>query len=152
MAAGKREEREETDSTYGYETQAPPYGQSIRDDSPRRSLFDQQSQYGGSGFNPVHQQQQSLYGSQLGFQEQEHGRSGSSSYSNSPRAMSPSPRRGGLPEDGQILADVQAILATADLSTLTKKGVRQELESAYGCELGSRRALVNQEISRLLGL
>ena len=63
-------------------------------------MFDQQSQYG---------QPQSAYGgqgSQLGMQE--HIRSGSSAYSNSPRAMSPTPRRGGLPEDGQILADVQA--------------------------------------------
>ena len=45
-----------------------------------------------------------------------------------------------------------AVLASADLSTLTKKGVRQELESYYGMELGDRKALVNRTIEHALGL
>jgi chitin synthase len=47
---------------------------------------------------------------------------------------------------------VTTVLASADLSSLTKKGVRQELEAMYGCELGDRKALVNREISAALGL
>lgn len=44
------------------------------------------------------------------------------------------------------------VLASADLSTLTKKGVRDELEAMYGCELGDRKRLVNHTISQHLGL
>lgn len=59
---------------------------------------------------------------------------------------------GQLPGDHQIVADTQRILAGANLQTLTKKGVRQELEAMYGCELGERRALVNGCIEETLGL
>ena len=45
-----------------------------------------------------------------------------------------------------------AVLATANLQTLTKKGVRQELEAMYGAELGARKAMVNREIEVALGL
>lgn len=45
-----------------------------------------------------------------------------------------------------------AVLATANLQTLTKKGVRQELEALYGAELGSKKAMVNREIEVVLGL
>ncbi len=59
---------------------------------------------------------------------------------------------GQLPGDQQIVADTQRILAQANLQTLTKKGVRQELEALYGCELGDRRQLVNGCIEETLGL
>ena len=59
---------------------------------------------------------------------------------------------GQLPGDHQIVADTQRILAQANLETLTKKGVRQELEAQYGCELGDRRQLVNGCIEETLGL
>ncbi|GAA6024747.1 hypothetical protein JCM10207_008883, partial [Rhodosporidiobolus poonsookiae] len=79
------------------------------------------------------------------------------------RAASPSPshalalasmgQQGRLPPDEQLVADTHAILAVADLQTLTKKGVRQELERRYGAELGGReKALVNGVISQALGL
>ncbi|KAI9610282.1 hypothetical protein KEM48_002568 [Puccinia striiformis f. sp. tritici PST-130] len=59
--------------------------------------------------------------------------------------------RTGLPSDEQIIADIQAVLARADLNTITKKGVRQELESMYGTELGDKKSFVNQAIEDQLG-
>ncbi|GAA5949771.1 hypothetical protein JCM21900_003288 [Sporobolomyces salmonicolor] len=79
----------------------------------------------------------------------------------SPRAMSPAPHYalsgagvpGLLPSDEQLQFDVHEILRGADLQTLTKKGVRQELEARYGAELtGDKKALVNRVISDALGL
>ncbi|SCZ93412.1 BZ3500_MvSof-1268-A1-R1_Chr6-3g08643 [Microbotryum saponariae] len=99
--------------------------------------------------------------------------------SEGPGGFAGSTRGVGLPSDERIVADTQvseleeplgvvlgsfaltltpvvsrlcAVLASADLSTLTKKGVRQELEKLYGCDLGARKALVNQTISEGLGL
>ncbi|WAQ87615.1 hypothetical protein PtA15_8A520 [Puccinia triticina] len=63
----------------------------------------------------------------------------------------PIPSRGGLPSDEQIIADIQAVLARADLNTITKKGVRQELEAMYRTELGDKKAFVNQAIEDQLG-
>ncbi|KAG0150342.1 hypothetical protein CROQUDRAFT_88135 [Cronartium quercuum f. sp. fusiforme G11] len=54
--------------------------------------------------------------------------------------------RGGLPSDHQIIADIRSVLARADLNTITKKGVRQQLEAMYGTELGEKKAFVNQAI------
>jgi len=61
------------------------------------------------------------------------------------------PTMGGLPTDEQVSADIRAILANADLNTITKKGVRQELEQRYGVELGPKKDFVNREIERALG-
>ncbi|CAH7687581.1 putative chitin synthase class V [Phakopsora pachyrhizi] len=52
----------------------------------------------------------------------------------------------GLPSDNQIVADIRAVLARADLNTITKKGVRQQLEAMYGTELGDKKSFVNQAI------
>ena len=87
------------------------------------------------------------------------------------RAMSPGPRNfGQLPPDHVIINDIQisqspclsslplctdtivAVLASANLQTLTKKGVRQELESMYGLSLGEKKAMVNSTIEAALGL
>lgn len=56
------------------------------------------------------------------------------------------PNQGGLPSDEQIVADIRNVLARADLNTITKKGVRQELETMYGTELGDKKTFVNQAI------
>ncbi|MBW0473377.1 hypothetical protein O181_013092 [Austropuccinia psidii MF-1] len=61
----------------------------------------------------------------------------------------PSPK-GVLPADDQIIADIRAVLAKADLNTITKKGVRQELEMLYGVELGEKKSFVNQAIENQL--
>ncbi|SPQ23787.1 a5ce3720-f713-449b-98a0-cb47285be12f [Thermothielavioides terrestris] len=49
----------------------------------------------------------------------------------------------GLPSDDALLAEIREILRTADLMTVTKKGVKQELERRFGVPLDSRRAYIN---------
>lgn len=49
----------------------------------------------------------------------------------------------GMPSDDALLAEIREILRTADLMTVTKKGVKQELERRFGVPLDSRRAYIN---------
>ncbi|KAM7203794.1 chitin synthase-like protein [Naviculisporaceae sp. PSN 640] len=49
----------------------------------------------------------------------------------------------GLPSDDALLAEIREILRTADLMTVTKKGIKQELERRFGVPLDSRRAYIN---------
>jgi chitin synthase len=49
----------------------------------------------------------------------------------------------GLPSDDALLAEIRDILRTADLMTVTKKGVKQELERRFGVPLDARRAYIN---------
>ncbi|BGP14296.1 hypothetical protein JCM10213_007731 [Rhodosporidiobolus nylandii] len=102
-------------------------------------------------------------GSQLGFDGLGGPPRPSHSYSpsnGSPRAMSPAPSAalgaflpGQVPSDDVLIADTHAILAQADLQTVSKKGIRAELERRYGVELGGReKQLVNRTIGQALGL
>ncbi|GAA5976632.1 hypothetical protein JCM11641_005646 [Rhodosporidiobolus odoratus] len=100
-------------------------------------------------------------GSQLGFEPPRPSHAYSPSNGGSPRAMSPAPSQalnfpsssGALPPDEIIVGDTHAILAQADLQTLSKKGVRTELERRYGVQLGPReKQLVNGVIAEALGL
>jgi chitin synthase len=49
----------------------------------------------------------------------------------------------GMPSDDALLAEIREILRTADLMTVTKKGVKQELERRFGVPLDTRRAYIN---------
>jgi chitin synthase len=49
----------------------------------------------------------------------------------------------GMPSDDALLAEIREILRTADLMTVTKKGIKQELEGRFGVPLDSRRAYIN---------
>ncbi|ROW14540.1 hypothetical protein VPNG_03192 [Cytospora leucostoma] len=49
----------------------------------------------------------------------------------------------GLPSDDALLAEIREILRTSDLMTVTKKGVKQELERRFGVPLDARRAYIN---------
>ncbi len=49
----------------------------------------------------------------------------------------------GLPSDDALLAEIRDILRTADLMTVTKKGVKFELERRFGVPLDARRAYIN---------
>ncbi|KAK1759304.1 hypothetical protein QBC47DRAFT_293534 [Echria macrotheca] len=49
----------------------------------------------------------------------------------------------GMPSDDALLAEIREILRTADLMTVTKKGVKLELERRFGVPLDSRRAYIN---------
>ncbi len=48
----------------------------------------------------------------------------------------------GTPSDDAILAEIREILSTADLMTVTKKGIKQELERRFGLSLESRKAYI----------
>jgi chitin synthase len=49
----------------------------------------------------------------------------------------------GLPSDDALLAEIREILRTADLMTVTKKGIKLELERRFGVSLDSRRPYIN---------
>ncbi len=48
----------------------------------------------------------------------------------------------GMPTDDMILNEIREILRTADLMTVTKKGVKQELERRFNCILDMKRAYI----------
>lgn len=49
----------------------------------------------------------------------------------------------GMPSDDAILAEIREILTTADLMTVTKKGIKQELERRFGMNLEARKAYIS---------
>ena len=53
----------------------------------------------------------------------------------------------GLPSDDALLSEIREILRTADLMTVTKKGVKQELERRFGVPLDAKRAYINSGMS-----
>lgn len=84
-----------------------------------------------------------------------------SSYS---RAHSPIPRldmplvdttplsvgTGQLPGDEVIARDIHAIVTTSDLTTVTKKTIRAQLEAKYGISVAPKRAFVNETVDKIL--
>jgi len=56
----------------------------------------------------------------------------------------------GMPSDDALLAEIREILRTADLMTVTKKGVKQELERRFGVPLDARRAYINSATEAIL--
>ncbi|KAK0718105.1 glycosyltransferase family 2 protein [Lasiosphaeria miniovina] len=56
----------------------------------------------------------------------------------------------GLPSDDTLLAEIREILRTADLMTVTKKGIKLELERRFGVPLDSKRAYINSATEALL--
>ncbi|AEO55499.1 glycosyltransferase family 2 protein [Thermothelomyces thermophilus ATCC 42464] len=81
-----------------------------------------QSQFGGSQFPGASQSQQDLEMTNLA----------------------------GMPSDDALLAEIREILRTADLMTVTKKGVKQELERRFGVPLDSKRAYINSATEAIL--
>ncbi|KAG6041677.1 hypothetical protein E4U41_002951 [Claviceps citrina] len=49
----------------------------------------------------------------------------------------------GLPSDDALLAEIRDILKTADLMTVTKKGIKAELERRFDVPLDAKRAYIN---------
>lgn len=49
----------------------------------------------------------------------------------------------GLPSDDALLAEIREILRTADLMSVTKKSVKQELERRFGVGLDAKRSYIN---------
>lgn len=56
----------------------------------------------------------------------------------------------GLPTDEALLIEIREILRTADLMTVTKKKVKQELETRFGCNLDSKRAYIGSATEAVL--
>ncbi|KAH8889758.1 glycosyltransferase family 2 protein [Thozetella sp. PMI_491] len=56
----------------------------------------------------------------------------------------------GLPSDDALLAEIRDILRTADLMTITKKTIKQELERRFNVNLDPRRAYINSATEALL--
>lgn len=56
----------------------------------------------------------------------------------------------GLPSDDALLSEIREILRTADLMTVTKKGVKQELERRFGVPLDAKRAYISSATEALL--
>ena len=58
----------------------------------------------------------------------------------------------GLPSDDALLAEIREILKTADLMTVTKKGIKQELERRFDVPLDAKRTYINSGMCALLSL
>ncbi|KIV97756.1 hypothetical protein PV10_01466 [Exophiala mesophila] len=56
----------------------------------------------------------------------------------------------GLPTDDQILNEIRDVLKTADLMTVTKKGVKQELERRFNVNLDVKRAYIGSATEAIL--
>ncbi|KAI1980446.1 hypothetical protein LOZ51_001963 [Ophidiomyces ophidiicola] len=56
----------------------------------------------------------------------------------------------GLPTDDALLAEIRDILKTADLMTVTKKSVKQELERRFNTNLDAKRAYINSATEAVL--
>ncbi|KAI8618859.1 chitin synthase-domain-containing protein [Chytriomyces sp. MP71] len=57
---------------------------------------------------------------------------------------------GAEPTDEQLLNEIRRILATADLMTVTKKQVRDELSALFRMDMTPRKAVINQFIEEIL--
>ncbi|KAI4602331.1 hypothetical protein KJ359_009572 [Pestalotiopsis sp. 9143b] len=74
---------------------------------------------------------------------------GGSQFFNNPQEMEMA-NLSGVPSDDALLAEIREILRTADLMTVTKKGIKQELERRFNVPLESRRAYINNATEALL--
>jgi chitin synthase len=105
--------------------------------------------YPGMGMGiPTAPSRMSLAASEM-FNQQQH--SNRQSQFGGSQFMGPSHSQGelemtnlaGMPSDDALLAEIREILRTADLMTVTKKGVKLELERRFGVPLDARRAYIN---------
>jgi len=61
-----------------------------------------------------------------------------------------SPEDGGAPTDLELETAVQMILRDADLNSVTKREIRRQLERQFGCDLASRKGVINAAIDKSL--
>ncbi|KAJ2859778.1 hypothetical protein GGH94_005919, partial [Coemansia aciculifera] len=55
-----------------------------------------------------------------------------------------------MPLDGQLIEATRRILATSDLTTMTKKKIRQQLAQEFNIDLSSRKDFISDVIDRML--
>jgi chitin synthase len=102
---------------------------------------------GVGGFGAGHMSRMSLAPSDMGGNRMS--QFGGSQFMGNSQEMEMS-NLAGMPSDDAILAEIREILRTADLMTVTKKGIKQELERRFGVPLESRRAYINSATEALL--
>ncbi|KAJ2704064.1 hypothetical protein FB645_003597 [Coemansia sp. IMI 203386] len=56
----------------------------------------------------------------------------------------------GIPSDAQIVEAIRGILANSDLTSMTKKKIRQQLASDFGADLASRKDFISDVVDRML--
>ncbi|KAJ2394438.1 hypothetical protein GGI05_002038, partial [Coemansia sp. RSA 2603] len=56
----------------------------------------------------------------------------------------------GIPSDAQIVDAIRRILASSDLTSMTKKKIRQQLANQFGADLYSRKDFISDVIDRML--
>jgi chitin synthase len=56
----------------------------------------------------------------------------------------------GGPSDYELETAVRDLLRDADLNTVTKRAIRQQLEDRFGVDLAPRKATINSTIDRVL--
>ena len=98
---------------------------------PASQFFDGRSRRGSQAFDGQSRRGSQFFGSQHGL---------------AALAQSPEIEKapfGTLPSDEQIAMDVHRVVAQADLATVSKKQVRQQLENEYGIAFGDKTAYVN---------
>ncbi|KAL1843363.1 hypothetical protein VTJ49DRAFT_1950 [Mycothermus thermophilus] len=111
----------------------------------RLSLAASEMLGGGMGGNSGNLHRQSQFGgSQLGLG----GLTGPSPSGSQPELEMTN--LAGMPSDDALLAEIRDILRTADLMTVTKKGVKQELERRFGVPLDARKAYINSATEAVL--
>ncbi|KAG0366891.1 hypothetical protein BGX24_003497 [Mortierella sp. AD032] len=79
-----------------------------------------------------------------------HMRSGSTASAGMPQFVAPSTMGSDQPTDEQLANEIQNVLATADLMSITKKQVRERLMAFFGVDLTSRKEYINEVIERVL--
>jgi chitin synthase len=55
-----------------------------------------------------------------------------------------------VPSDDELNTAVQNLLRGADLTTVTKREIRRQLEEMYSCDLSSKKGSINAIIDRVL--
>jgi chitin synthase len=119
-------------SGYSYGTRAHPFAQS-------------QSEYGFAGSRPVSQLDLPLLasGSRMSVAPSEM----MSHHMDMDMSMEDLSH---LPSDDAILAEIREILRTADLMSVTKKSIKQELERRFGVNLDLKRPYINSGMLSIL--
>lgn len=112
--------------------------------------------YGGYGQNPFGTGAQSVYGGHTqsmygGVAQPTPSRPATNYLGDVGIPLTGSPdafNQGHGPSDGELEAGVRAILADADLNTVTKREIRRRLEERFGTDLSGRKAVINAAIDR----
>ncbi|KAG2217180.1 hypothetical protein INT45_013192 [Circinella minor] len=141
-------ESDETKLTnYTYNTRAASYRtkeeEAEKENLPRLISERQLSQFSVDLSAVLHKQSQKQH------QRQQKDSSNNSNYSNDDKEEDEEINTI-LPEDDEIERELRRILATADLMTLTKKQVRNQLSECFGVDLTIKKGFINSALERIL--